>query len=1382
LEVLSLGQTNAERGDRIGDHYKVEAELGHGGMARVYHVADERTGQHFALKKLLVPNAEQRSTLQTMFEREYHTLVQLAHPRIVRAFDYGVDEADPYYTMELLEGTDLRSAIRAGALSVRDVCLLLRDVGSALALIHSRRLLHRDVSPRNVWRTADGRGKLLDFGTLVAMGPQARVAGTAPFLPPEAVFVQPLDARSDLYALGALAYLSFTKRNAYPAREIGDLRQLWRRRLIRPDVINPQVPRALADLVMALLSLDARGRPASAAEVVERLTAIGDLPAEDERHLAQAFLASPTLVGRTEASAFIRKHLMRARRGHCVVASIVAPAGLGRSRMLASAVLEGKLMGAIVLSLDAGAAGNGPLALMSTLAERLVEAAPPLPPAVLETVTALGYISPALHRALGTPALPAVSEFDRMRKMSSALIGLVSTLSREHHLMIAVDDVHRADGPSMGVLARLAALPGAPRLLLLTTCDETALMQASPLLEQFAKAEDRFTLTPLAPDDTRALLGSLFGEVPGLDDAAHWLHELSRGSPQTCMQYAQYLVDHGLARYAGGQWHLRGRLRDQALPPTLGAMLEARLSTWSADACALALGLALARDDSRAVWQPDYQVLIEDFPRLLEDAHESDARATTGARTFAALDELVRAGTLTQHDQTYVLSQRAMVDALLRMTSDEQKREMHRRLALIFKRDVYRVRMSIVGHLLHAGEYVAARELLQSFTAGIGGGVIMDWGAMRVSVTAACTTAAVEHWQAHGGSPREGILLRRLLLLGSSVYDWRTANHGEAQLAQLQSDIGLGHWDATDPALPVEERVRECMKRARAIYDATPEPERGFAPEDALSELTAAVMSIYGAFVNRHEASRVRRIAAVLEPLRKLDPTTNVVADLVATGASRVTGADLGDSMLGNIQALLTANGLPEVLQQGGAGISLYAQAIEDARRGRERAQALVQLMASRVGEEMFLIVHVRWLCNAFRGQADRAAQYRKQAEVITEDDIWRRKASLFVEAELHELTGDLPSLKRTSEAIAPLAEMFPGWQPWLSWTRGVMHRLRGELDAAQAELEAALALAPAGEHRAWVRAAPAHAELLLLRGDAEGGLRESAAIIETCERLALDPMAAFAAERVRAMCASKLGDHAAARSAIERAFHLARTLECDGLPLAKLHEAHARVLLAADATTEFAEALESMHALIEHADAPALIQAYETLRAESSQLALPQLEQSIALPRPGITDSSQIWTTVSMRLNAHEQRADRARQAVSMLIEDCGARVGHLFLLDAGGLFVAASSDEAIGVRLLPVAQKHLELELSRSSSDALTVALPSFSPLTRAALSEFDAALTPVLLSNDDGTGRSVVTGVALLGFDSSNERVPRADLIEAISRALELSRDSFALPLEH
>ena len=140
-------------------------------------------------------------------------------------------------------------------------------------------MVHRDVSPRNLWCTPDGRGKLIDFGTLVAMGPQTRIAGTPPFVPPEAVYMQPLDARCDLYALGGARVLPADQAQRLSRRaRVAQLRDRWQRRPQPPEALRPDVPRALSDLVMALLSLDARGRPASAAEVFERLSGSPSLP------------------------------------------------------------------------------------------------------------------------------------------------------------------------------------------------------------------------------------------------------------------------------------------------------------------------------------------------------------------------------------------------------------------------------------------------------------------------------------------------------------------------------------------------------------------------------------------------------------------------------------------------------------------------------------------------------------------------------------------------------------------------------------------------------------------------------------------------------------------------------------------------------------------------------------------------------------------------------------------------------------------------------------------------------------------------------------------------------------------------------------------------
>jgi aminoglycoside phosphotransferase (APT) family kinase protein len=91
----------------VGDGLRVEALVGYGGAAAVYRVRDEATGRKLALKQLRPPGDERRALVASQFEREYHTLCQLAHPRIIEVFDYGFVHGSAYYTMELLDGEDL---------------------------------------------------------------------------------------------------------------------------------------------------------------------------------------------------------------------------------------------------------------------------------------------------------------------------------------------------------------------------------------------------------------------------------------------------------------------------------------------------------------------------------------------------------------------------------------------------------------------------------------------------------------------------------------------------------------------------------------------------------------------------------------------------------------------------------------------------------------------------------------------------------------------------------------------------------------------------------------------------------------------------------------------------------------------------------------------------------------------------------------------------------------------------------------------------------------------------------------------------------------------------------------------------------------------------
>lgn len=142
-------------GTMIAGRYRVEAQLARGGMGAGCRALDLSTGKRIALKQLI--EVDSKANLVGMFEREYRTLKSLGHPRIIEVYDYGRVGDYPYYTMELLDGKDLREL---SPLSYRTACRYLHDVASSIALLHARRLVHRDLSPRNVRVTSDDRNRV----------------------------------------------------------------------------------------------------------------------------------------------------------------------------------------------------------------------------------------------------------------------------------------------------------------------------------------------------------------------------------------------------------------------------------------------------------------------------------------------------------------------------------------------------------------------------------------------------------------------------------------------------------------------------------------------------------------------------------------------------------------------------------------------------------------------------------------------------------------------------------------------------------------------------------------------------------------------------------------------------------------------------------------------------------------------------------------------------------------------------------------------------------------------------------------------------------------------------------------------------------------------
>src|SRR5262249_6021356 len=151
------------------------------------------------------------------------------------------------------------------------------------------------------------------------------------------------DGRSDLYALGATLYFTLVGRGAYPARTFQQLIELWQRPPLPPSEVNAEIPAALDALVMDLLQLDPALRPVSAAEVSQRLCALAGLANDDQLLVSQAYLSTPTLVGRERELERVTQMVQRVVRNKRGAALLVrGAAGMGRSRFLDACALSAK--------------------------------------------------------------------------------------------------------------------------------------------------------------------------------------------------------------------------------------------------------------------------------------------------------------------------------------------------------------------------------------------------------------------------------------------------------------------------------------------------------------------------------------------------------------------------------------------------------------------------------------------------------------------------------------------------------------------------------------------------------------------------------------------------------------------------------------------------------------------------------------------------------------------------------------------------------------------------------------------------------------------------------------------------------------------------------
>ena len=267
---------------RIMDRYRLSRMLDEGGMGAVFEAYDEKLNRSVAIKIIRAELLNDPS-MRMRLEREAHVVARIRHPGVVSIYDFGdLFDGSAFIVMELLQGLDLAETMKnQGPGTPAQVAALLKQVGEALTVAHSLGIIHRDLKPANLFILPAGKEfqvKVVDFGIAKSVGEQTSLTisgmlvGTPAYMSPEQIRHQPLDARSDLFSLAAVAYELLTGVTAFGSEHISDA--LTRVLLEEPSPISSKLPGASPDLDMLFsqaLQKDVEKRPKNVAVWIEQL-------------------------------------------------------------------------------------------------------------------------------------------------------------------------------------------------------------------------------------------------------------------------------------------------------------------------------------------------------------------------------------------------------------------------------------------------------------------------------------------------------------------------------------------------------------------------------------------------------------------------------------------------------------------------------------------------------------------------------------------------------------------------------------------------------------------------------------------------------------------------------------------------------------------------------------------------------------------------------------------------------------------------------------------------------------------------------------------------------------------------------------------------------
>lgn len=602
----------ALRGLTFANRYQIIRELGRGGMGIVYLAHDPLLERDVAIKvispELLTPESVER------FKREARVVAKMEHPGIVGIHDIGEHAGSLFFVMPFAKGTNLRSLMREGTLSLGDVIDIGIHAADALEYSHAQGVVHRDVKPENIMvsrQDSEIHIRITDFGLAVAttenrLTRTGSFVGTIAYLSPEQLSTKATDHRSDIYSLGIVLYECLTGQPPFSG-EVQSV--LYRIAHETPDPLRlrgADVREELEDIVMQCLEKDPARRPQHAKEVAEALSRYRSKLQMSDRAQKLSMIYKPSVIAqRPPASAFVgrekefsdlqRRLSMAALQAECQFAVIAGEAGIGKTRLLEELEQIAKAKNIRVLhtrfvELDQAFPFQGFCEVIQEYFHLKMTSSSSGPVDFTDLAPDLVSLFPVLaemSEITGGQKLVVGGEAKKIQDRTYIFDLLARTFVRiggGKPLLIIFEDLQNAD-ISLEALQYVVRRLGPTPTFIVGTYRSGEVDKHHPVtkMTNSFKGDRRFLscqLDPLSATEHNALLQSLIGSSNLEKSFVDQLYEATEGNPHFTKELVRSLIDSGkVVQTETGSWNLSGEaaLSSEALPPTIQETVEKRV-------------------------------------------------------------------------------------------------------------------------------------------------------------------------------------------------------------------------------------------------------------------------------------------------------------------------------------------------------------------------------------------------------------------------------------------------------------------------------------------------------------------------------------------------------------------------------------------------------------------------------------------------------------------------------------------------------------------------------------------------------------------------------------------------------------------------------------